>query len=270
MLAGTEEELPAGQPVTQSLRVLLEGLVDYAGLFPPAALPLDKAVANYQSYRQGEFAWALGRFVVPAAKLKDVPANLPTAVLAEPGDAPPSDVLEIKAASAGDVAKIAAARGSRTIYVESADQSLLPEIKRQGLRAKIRTGGTTPEAFPATESVADFIRTCAVLKLPFKATAGLHHPLRCRKPLTYEPDARIGAMHGFLNVFLSAAMPQYAAKILVEENPRAFAFDDGGVWWRDCRVTIAELARVRSDLAISFGSCSFEEPINDLKELGWL
>jgi acetylglutamate kinase len=59
-------------------------------------------------------------------------------------------------------------------------------------------------------------------------------------------------------------------QVMREENPRAFAFDDGGLWWHDCRVTTEELERVRTELAISFGSCSFEEPVADLKEFGWL
>jgi hypothetical protein len=77
-------------------------------------------------------------------------------------------------------------------------------------------------------------------------------------------------MNGFLNVFISAALPQFAGKILLEENPRAFAFDDAGAWWRDRRISIEELTRVRTYVAISFGSCSFEEPVADLKEIGWL
>ena len=77
-------------------------------------------------------------------------------------------------------------------------------------------------------------------------------------------------MHGFVNVFLAAAMPGSAKQILREENARAFGFDDGGVWFRDLRITTDELERVRTQSAISFGSCSFEEPIADLQELVWL
>ncbi len=110
----------------------------------------------------------------------------------------------------------------------------------------------------------------APARVPFKVTAGLHHPLRCIRPLTYEPNAPAGTMNGFLNVFIAAALPQFAEKILVEENPRAFAFDDGGAWWRDRRITIDELTRMRKHVAISFGSCSFEEPLADLREIGWL
>lgn len=52
-----------------SLRELLTEIVDYAGLYPPAALELDPAIRNYARYRQHADAWMLGRFVCPAAKL---------------------------------------------------------------------------------------------------------------------------------------------------------------------------------------------------------
>jgi hypothetical protein len=69
---------------TRALRILLEGLIDYAGLFPPAALPMEQAVANYGRYRAGEHAWMLGRFVVPAERVGEVPEEFPLAILGEP------------------------------------------------------------------------------------------------------------------------------------------------------------------------------------------
>ncbi|MBK5259936.1 MAG: hypothetical protein JJE51_10105 [Thermoanaerobaculia bacterium] len=267
--------------MSQALRVLLETLIDYAGLYPPASLPFEKAVANYEAYRGGEHAWALGRLVVPIAKAADVPADFPLAVVIPSvseesavsrflADARKDVVIEIKATSAQDIDRIAAFAQGRTAYVEIDDLALIEPIARHRLRAKLRTGGVTAVAFPAGETVAAFIQACRNRNVAFKATAGLHHPIRCVKPLTYETNAATGTMHGFLNVFIAAALPQFAAKIMREENPRAFAFDDGGLWWHDCRVTIEELARVRETFAISFGSCSFEEPISDMKELGWL
>ena len=87
------------------------------------------------------------------------------------------------------------------------------------------------------------------------------------KPLTYESNAPTGTMHGFVNVFMAAAIPDRAEEVLLD---REFSFDDDGVTWRDVHVTTEEIARMRRTFAISFGSCSFEEPIADLKELGWL
>jgi hypothetical protein len=270
MLAGTEEKLPAGSGLTRSVRVLLDSLIDFAGLFPPASLSMAEAVRRYESYRESEHAWILGRFVVPAAQLGDVPIEIPVTVLAGPDEFPDVDVVETKASTAADVEHIARNRGGRTIYVEIADDSLVDALARHGLRAKVRTGGVTADAFPSVQRLARFIQRCAEARVPFKATAGLHHPLHCVKPLTYESNSPTATMHGFLNVFLSAALPQFAEKILFEENPRAFAFDNAGAWWRDRRITVEELTRVRTQVAISFGSCSFEEPVADLKEIGWL
>jgi hypothetical protein len=236
--------------ITQSIRVLLDRLIDYAGLFPPAALSMQDAVRNYARYRDGDFAWALGKFVVPAARAKEVPAEFPLSILG---------IDEVKADELD--------RAAPNAFVEGLD---VDEIKRRGLRAKIRTGGVTADAFPSINDVAAFLRKCKAAGVAFKATAGLHHPLRCVKALTYEPNAPIGTMHGFVNVFLAAAMLDHADAILAESDPRAFAFDDDGASWRDQRVSVDELVRLRTEFAISFGSCSFEEPVGDLKELGWL
>lgn len=240
----------------RSLRVLLERLIDYAGLFPPAALSMQDAVRNYARYRDGEYAWALGKFVVPQARAEEVPSEFPLSVLG---------VDEVKATTEEEIAAFPPG-----VYVEIADVSLLDAIQRHGQRAKIRTGGITPDAFPAVDDVAEFLRACKARGVAFKATAGLHHPLRCVKPLTYEPNAPTGTMHGFLNVFLAAAMLDRADEILAENDPRAFTFDDEKVTWRGHSVTTDDLTILRRDFATSFGSCSFEEPINDLKELGWL
>lgn len=240
----------------QSLRVLLEGLIDYAGLFPPAALSMDDAVRNYARYRDGEYAFALGKFVVPKERAHEVPREFPLSVLG---------VDEVKAMTADEISRLAPGT-----YVEITDLSLLEAIAQHGLRAKIRTGGVTTDAFPSIESIAQFMRACRERNVAFKATAGLHHPLRCVRPLTYEANAPTGTMHGFLNVFLAAALLDHAEDVLREDDPSAFAFDDDGVTWRGHRVSTNDLATMRNTLATSFGSCSFEEPINDLKELGWL
>jgi hypothetical protein len=240
----------------QSLHVLLEHLIDYAGLFPPAALSMQDAVRNYARYRDGEYSWALGKFVVPQARVKEVPPEFPLSILG---------IDEVKATTEEEVAQFPPG-----VYVEIADIALLDAIKRHGQRAKIRTGGITPDAFPAIGNVAEFLRACRAKGVAFKATAGLHHPLRCVKPLTYEPAAPTGTMHGFLNVFLAVALLDHAEDILAETDPRAFAFEDDAASWRGHRVTTEELRTMRSTFATSFGSCSFEEPISDLKELGWL
>jgi hypothetical protein len=156
----------------------------------------------------------------------------------------------VKASSAAEIDAI----DREGVYVEIRDVALLDAIANCGLRAKIRCGG---EHVPTIEEVAAFITGCHERRLPFKATAGLHHPVRS------------GNAHGFLNVFLAAALPQVAVQVLAEEDPRAFKFTDDAAWWRGREVTVAEIEEMRQ-LAVSFGSCSFDEPIADMKELGWL
>jgi hypothetical protein len=58
--------------ILPSVRAFLGGIVDYAGLFPPAKLPLDEAIRNYAEYRAGPDAWMLGRFVIPATRLAEL------------------------------------------------------------------------------------------------------------------------------------------------------------------------------------------------------
>jgi hypothetical protein len=246
---------------TKSLRALLEGLIDYAGLFPPAALSMQDAVRNYARYREEEYAWALGKFVVPADRAQEVPPEFPLSVLG---------IDEVKAAAAEDVERIAREANGRVVYVEITDLALLDALARHGLRAKIRTGGVTTDAFPAIGDVTKFLHACKAAGVAFKATAGLHHPLRCVKALTYANDAPTGTMHGFLNVFLAAALLDHADAILAEDAPAAFEFDDDGVSWRGHRVSTDAMRTMRREFATSFGSCSFEEPIGDLRALGWL
>lgn len=247
--------------LARSQKELLAGLIDYAGLFPPAELPMDEAVRNYARYREGEHAWMLGRFIVPAARKAEVPPEFPLSVLG---------VDEVKAENADDIEKIRVAAAGRPVFVELTDPGLIPALAQCGLRAKIRTGGVTPDAIPHADRVATFVRICAMHGVPFKATAGLHHPIRCMKPLTYAADAPRAIMHGFINVFMAAMFPHDAERILVEEDPAAFRFDDDQARWRDHGVTTEHIAAVRREFALSFGSCSFEEPVADLKELGWL
>jgi len=255
--------------LARSQEELFAHLIDYAGTFPPAALPMPEAAARYARYREGEHAWMLGKLVVSAADAD--PLCHP-----ERSEGPASHLKrtdlsilgidELKATTPDEIRSIK----NKTAYVEVTDLALIETIAQYGLRAKIRTGGVTPDAFPTAERVAAFIRECAAHGVAFKATAGLHHPLRSVRPLTYEPDAPRGTMHGFVNVFLAAALIEHAEEILMETDPRAFAFDDDSASWRGHSVATDDLGRIRKEFAHSFGSCSFEEPVADLQELAWL
>jgi len=253
--------------LARSAKALLSSLIDYAGMFPPAALPLEEAVRNYVRYREGEHAWILGKFVVPQARVQEVPEKFPKSVLGV------DEMTFDQWLPGGQVAELPRQPGNPAIrqpFVEIADAGLIPELAKHGLRAKIRTGGLTPDTIPHPDRIATFIRICAMHAVPFKATAGLHHPIRCDRALTYEANSPRATMHGFVNVFMAAAFPHDAERILAENDPKAFRFEDDAAWWRDHAVTTEHLGAVRREFAISFGSCSFEEPIADLQELGWL
>ncbi len=273
----------------KSVRVLLGGLIDYAGLFPPAALDMPTAVRNYASYRDGEHAWMLGRFIVPAARLSEFDAAviglagpwrlscvgqaiLPAAGFPA-GSAGKIESVELKIEKTADIKPAKIVTYYEIPRIEDA-ASYVPALAWSGARAKVRTGGLTAGAFPSSTELARFLTICA--EVPFKATADLHHPLRSVHRLTYEADSPLGMMHGFLNVFLVASLAysgvneEEVVPTLEETAPDAFQFDDAGVTWHSRRLTAAQLRTARENFAIGFGSCSFEEPIADLRALGLL
>jgi hypothetical protein len=293
-----------------SLRALLTEIIDYAGLFPPAQLSMPKAVANYAAYKNNRYQWMLGRFVVPVARLEEFAASAKNFFSAD-GEEPwrlsvlggediyrtvhqiqdfnhqyagqaVCDALEVKAEASYQIKEISNALppGLETYFEVPIGESLAELVSTLaifGRRAKIRTGGTSEAAFPPVEQIAKFMRVCLAANVPFKATAGLHHPLRTVKPLTYEPSAPEGTMNGFLNVFLAAAFlrqgfqPRLIHDLLKDKRADNFLFDENGVLWRQEHFINSlqiENARIRG--AISFGSCSFIEPVEDLQEIGLL
>lgn len=322
----------------QSLRTLLSGILDYAGLFPPAKLALPDALRNYAAYLQGEAAWMLGRFVCPCATLGAVDAL--RIRLAQPGDAPwrfsglgrggedeasfltglradltdvsgihqrlegsvlvdaletrlPASVVQ---AGARDVARVAAAAAEAWCNAVSPSDASSPSLfleiapgedwtrafahavegvrtvrdRHRALGLKLRTGGVEAHQIPPVAQVAAFIAECAAADVPFKATAGLHHPLR-------HESREVGTkMHGFLNVFVAAALAHAERppardleSVLAEEAPAVFSISDDAIAWRGHRLTLERIRVCRGALALSFGSCSLTEPVDDLRALGW-
>jgi hypothetical protein len=288
----------------RSLHTLLHGLIDYAGLFPPAALDLSTAAANYASYRTSDACWALGRFVIPAARLDELEVSaeacLPVVgapwkltALAGP-DLPRdlaniagfnqrqrgravADTIELKASTPAAISEaLRAIDGRVDIFVElpiAEDPALLIDaLALTDARAKVRTGGVTADAFPKPAHLLRFIRRCVDANVSFKATAGLHHPLRGAYRLSYQPDSGCATMFGFLNVFLTAALLQHgvgdgdALELLEESSPESFRFDDDMIAWRSHRLGEADLRHARR-VGLAFGSCSFREPIDELRAL---
>jgi hypothetical protein len=291
-----------------ALRALLAAIVDYAGLFPPAAVDMPTAVRNYAAYRAGDDAWMLGRFVVSASRLDEFramherfggasqPAWHLSALL---GDDVRADIRAVAAFNErahghavidsieGRHATEASMREARavagtpfSIFAElppSADsETLIAAAARAGVNAKLRTGGVTRDAFPSAERIVRFIRACIERGVRFKCTAGLHHPLTAEYRLTYEPTAEVGPMFGFLNVFLTAAAMMHGAsdrdavRLLDERHPTALSSTDGAIQWGTARFDASMLERLRDDVAASFGSCSFTEPLEGLRSLALL
>lgn len=292
---------------------LLERLVDYAGLFPPASLDLPAAVREYADHRGDQEAWMMGHFICPEGRLPDLlpfgdlfPRETPLSLSLLPGPGPStadrvrqavaafSDfasrfeghanlaVLELKlpseAPELSDLRLAAEAASGAEVFVEWNPHRgdierclrLVQEARNEGHRnlgAKIRCGGTEPSAFPTVHDVARFIRLCAYLEIPFKATAGLHHPVR------HDRDGV--SMHGFLNVFGAAVLARNGMddqedleSIVAERDPAAFKLHDGGFTWRSHSVNGERVSDARR-LAFAYGSCSFAEPVEDLEAANW-
>jgi len=293
----------------KSLQTLLNHVIDYAGLFPPAKLNMQQTVENYSSYLKSEYSWMLGRFILPTSRLQEF-ENSFRSVIKAPGGKPwnltvlagpnPSDdvtliqafnarhsgngvhidTIEVKVASAKEISRPGIPTDSITTYVEipiDENPALLVEaIGHVGARAKMRTGGVSEGLFPTSSDLVRFVATCVRAGVPFKATAGLHHPVRARYQLTYDNNSPSAMMYGFLNVLLTAAFissglgNQEAVRLLEEQDARSFRFDEEGVTWGGQRLPIAAISNARATVAISFGSCSFAEPVDELMKLGFL
>ena len=297
-----------------TLRSFLSGIIDYAGLFPPAELDMHTAVRNYQQYRSSEDRDLLGRFVVPASRLDEfgdisrdvlergpgsVPWCLSVIVDGEVADARRTmlrftanhmssskdghamcDAVEMRANTEQDVMEASAAfpHPIHRFFEVSPDngmRSILEIVAQRKGSAKIRTGGVKKDAFPKSEAVVRFINECDRSGVSFKATAGLHHAICGSYPLTYEAGSQRANMYGFMNVFLASAFIRAgvdeieACDILEESSPDAFVVHSGGVEWRSHELTREELRLTRSQLFLSFGSCSFREPVDEARKLGF-
>jgi hypothetical protein len=241
---------------TDARRALLGRAIDHAPLFPPASLPMAEALEEDRRVRAGDTAWLVNRFVCPLSSFAalraepvrlslvlDTPAPLPRdarieAVEVPPGGEPPAEAL------------------GHEIYVEVPvdDLDRIEVLRDRGHRAKVRCGGAS---VPSVEALGAFVRRCREVGLPFKATAGLHHPIR--------GDGR----HGFLNL-LAAAVFGDEDEALGDDDPRAFGVTGAAFSWRGRSADAAAAAAVRRDLFAGFGSCSAREPVDELKALGIL
>jgi hypothetical protein len=290
-----------------AIQTLLTKSIDYAGLFPPAELDMATALENYVQYFTGPSSWALGRFIVPVSRLAEFEAALQhilhrqvdwtcrfAALLGNNVEADVQlleafsrrhinsgaiiDTVEVKATSEygiGEIIRLVPS-GFQTyieIPIHRDPRDLIAAIRHGGRRAKVRTGGVTQDAFPETGDLLRFLGETVRLAVPFKATAGLHHPLRATYPLTYAEGGPSGTMFGFLNLLLTVAFLRSgmeeaeAAKVLEEGEPDAVQADDSGITWRSRHLDLKALSDARRHGMISFGSCSFTDPLGDLEAL---
>lgn len=282
-----------------ALDTLLADLIDYAGLFPPASLDLRAAVEQYRNYASGKNASMLGRFVIAANQVEELRSIL--------DDSVSQFRLSVVARSMQDLERLEkyAAEGCRIeaveikaepvelmmsardlsvsnveMYVEIPICQLTEErmavLAETKSRVKVRTGGLVAEAVPSILQLAFMLQSLEKWHIPWKATAGLHHPVRSIRPLTYEPDAETTMMHGFLNLFCAAAQllgggdANDACMVLEERDPRAFRVTDTEIGWRSRTWNLEQIREVRHMHFLRFGSCSFVEPVQDLESMGWL
>ena len=289
----------------------LGGLVDYAGLYPPANLSLEVVVRNFARFRSGPVDWMLGRLIVPSDRLVEANAlatasgatpdrRWPVSVLVGGVEAIPSaqpkvaealqrhdsvlavEGIESVAGTSGEIAAIAAAYPDtveRFIEIPAgADQDeLIAVLAGASCAAKIRTGGVTPDRFPTAGVVARFMAAALAASVPIKATAGLHHAIRGTYPLTYAPASASSVMHGFANLVFAAALMtagridvELAEALLDEDRPEVFKFGGRAGSWLNAVVTYGEFADGRKRLLRSVGSCSFDEPVEDVKRYEWV
>lgn len=299
-----------------AVRAAFSGLIDYAGLFPPAQLAMDAAVAEYLEARSGPHAWMLARFICVESRvpdlLKGASEPVPISAIVQAGDGQawfgglqtaleriaahvaagaPIEMLEVPLprllslretydAAIGQFAAASSQAGLRSLptFVElprdARWSALLPgalaAMHRHGLGAKLRCGGAGASAVPSSLEVATFLQAANEEEVPFKATAGLHHPVR-----GYDEN-RGFIMHGFLNLLTAAALARERAgmdvllAVLEDEDASSFSFHSNELRWKDIHISHDALAATRRHGFISYGSCSFDEPVADLTRLGMI
>lgn len=333
--------------MSKPFRSFMEKLIDYAGLFPPARLPMDTAIRNYAEYRKGTDSWMLSRFICPAARLRElkiykeeffsegepfhfsilirsgkdrqefwrgfekdleiirdfldfnegrvttdvIEVRLPGDVLQQANPSVVSQFLNDVAAVIETKSPVtfsafyeadfltagknwpkvlnAAVKGitEHKRYVQSTGN--FKRYREAGF--KLRCGGVEPQMYPSPEQVATAIDLCLHHRIALKATAGLHHPVR-----HFNKAARVH-MHGFLNVFGAAVLAkahhlsvEQIREIIEDEDASNFMFTQRALAWKNLRASLDEIKKARDQSAISFGSCSFDEPREDLRALKFL
>ena len=303
-------EQDSQRSIAESLRALLGGFFDYAGLFPPAQLDMQTTCCNYARYLGGDHAWMLGRLMVPARRLDEFEQYAGSLLPKDEDDEPwqigglvasagdprfESDleriaafnrahaepkrgraaigVIELRAATAAEVDDALGHMPDELfpffeLPIDGDPRGIIAALAGSDAGAKVRAGGPRADLYPAPRDLARFIAAAAAPRVAFKATAGLHHPLRHHSPAAGTKE------FGFLNLLVAAALALEGrdeadlVEALSDESLESFAFGAGGLSYRDHTLTNDRLERMRSSFAVAIGTCSFEEPREDLEAMG--
>lgn len=319
----------------------MKGLIDYAGMFPPANLDLTSAFTNYLGYLNSDDEWMMDKFICSIKSFEeftnhdsgvskqlhdfkserwvsfallltggkttkeflkslDTDLKMIKGFVSEHSELIVTDNFEAKLPddisgknNSGACKKFLndcsiifnehGLFGSKIFFeppvnndyefvIEKLTYTMAESDKNGGNAGfKLRTGGVTPDLFPLSEQIAFALKACKDNKLQFKATAGLHHPIR------HYNDSVSTKMHGFMNVF-GAGVLAYAnslslkeiTEIVNAENAESFKFTEEEFRWNDIPSSIEQVSKARNEFVLSFGSCSFDEPREDLKKLNLL
>ncbi len=300
----------------KSLKIFLNKLIDYAGLFPPANLNLNKALKKYREYIECDDSWIMSQFVIHLNDLENISKDdmeifndnfqLDFSVLSENLENDIEKLNQFKNQFSNKV-KFS---GLETLICQSDDLynlltstnitiqnnnlklssffelsydknwlkgmfiavktiSKFNKLNKTNFGFKLRCGGIKANMFPDSNLVSNTILNCIKDNVPMKFTAGLHHPFR------HFDDNINTKIYGFFNIFIGAMLAQkYKFKcsqlnqILLDENEYSFIFYEDKIKWKNFHITNDEIKQFRKSQFISFGSCSFDEPREDLIKLG--
>jgi hypothetical protein len=316
--SSSAEAVHINSTLSSALRSLLAGTIDYAGLFPPAELPLESALENHAQYVRSDESWMLNSFVLPAAQFPAASACFsrfdpehPLRISAL--GAKTQNIAEFSAKLAATVEAIRQLQTEHRVEISvvqleipvpaDCDLGLLKALHnatvKLGLRVfceappaeaertiallaqdnttrhaplgfKLRTGGVSADAFPSADQIARALVAASRDHVPIKFTAGLHHPVR---QFRTEVNTK---MYGFLNVLGAGILAAEhgwdeatTVQMLEDEHPKSFVFEGDSFAWREWKIT-TDAIRSHREVITSFGSCSFDEPRDDLRALGLL
>ena len=281
--------------ITTRSEIMLEGLIDYAGLYPPANLDMQTTVDTWSANYSSDDRWMLARLIIPASRLDEFtqvakkllpksdqePWQLSVLLPEASSDsfvAAAKQIVDFNMSNCGAVANVVEFKATSTSEIDAALSCLHDDIypfiefpidqDPRGLiaalagsiaGAKVRTGGITADLYPSPEDLARFIHCCAISNLQFKATAGMHHPCR-------NFNKSVG-VHEF--GFLAVLYATVAAKFHDATPDRiAYILQSDELDLESCSEEMLE--RVRAELFCSFGSCSIDDPRTDLQAMGLL